>query len=668
VPLHTSFRTLPGILRAVDQVFADPERQAAVLEEDIIHDTARDEAGGTVTIWPWIQEQDPVADGDTWPFEVNKGFQSAPRQVAERMAGEIRRWIESGRPLGPRGRPVRADDILILVQMRGALFREIIRALHREGLPTPGADRLEVTSHIGVLDLMALGDVVLNANDDLQLAALLRSPLFDLSEDDLYAVAAHRGDASLWAALRDSDLLPARSAYSELHAWRSKLDFDRPFEFYAHVLYGEGGLQRFHKRFGNEVDDVFAEFLDLALEHEQSEQPSLQGFLAAMRSRDVSIGRELSERGGGVRVMTVHGAKGLEAPIVILADTTAKPAGSQLRSVVHIDVKDHLFIHASKQDTHVDSTDPYRVAYEEAQKAEYWRKLYVAMTRAEDELYVTGTLTRARKPEDQLKETWYDAIGQTLRPESEVVTDADGHETAIVFPLDRPRFEVPKGADTKTISIAPLELPALPKRRPVEIVRPSTAREPADVEHVLETYAEAAVDAETARKSGIALHALLQHLGKVPRADWDAVALKALAALAPDIEDRHPDLVRKAIAILTREDLAHLFGPNSRAEVPFLANATRNGEKIRLAGRIDRLVVEPGKVRVVDFKSDAAAPAGPEGIPASYRTQLSLYAMVASQLFPGHEVEAAILWTGPESLMNLPSALLPEARAGFTMD
>jgi ATP-dependent helicase/nuclease subunit A len=534
-------------------------------------------------------------------------------------------------------------------------------------LPTPGADRLEVTSHIGVLDLMALGDVILNANDDLQLAALLRSPLFDLSEDDLYVVAANRGEQPLWSALRDSDLLPARAAYSELHAWRSRLDFDRPFEFYAHVLYGEGGLQRFHRRFGNEVDDVFAEFLDLALEHEQSEQPSLQGFLAAMRSRDVSIGRELSERGGGVRVMTVHGAKGLEAPIVILADSTAKPAGSQLRSVVHIDVKDHLFIHASKQDTHVDSTDPYRVAYEAAQKAEYWRKLYVAMTRAEDELYITGTLTRARKPEDQLKETWYDAIEQTLRPESEIVTNADGNETAIVFPLDRPRFEPPKGADVASIAITPLDLPALPKRRSIDIVRPSTAREPADVERVLETAAEAAVDAETARKSGIALHALLQHLGKVPRADWDAVALKALATLAPDIETRHPELATKAISILTRADLTHLFGPNSRAEVPFLAEVRRNGDKVRLAGRIDRLVVEHDRVRVVDFKSDAAAPDSADGIPPSYRTQLSLYAMVASQLFPGKEVEAAILWTSPESFMILPSNLLSEARAGFTM-
>ena len=382
-----------------------------------------------MTLWPPVQEQDPVLETDEWPLEVNKGFQSAPRQVAEKIAGEIKRWITERRPLGPRKRAVKADDVLILVQIRGALFRELIRALHREGLPTPGADRLEVTSHIGILDLMALGDVILNPRDDLQLAALLRSPLFDLSEEDLFALASPRDkDTSLWDALGSSDLMPANTAHSELKGWRDRLDFDRPFEFYAHVLYGGGGLYRFHKRFGNEVDDVFAEFLDLALEHEQSEQPSLQGFLAAMRSRDVSIARQLSEEGGGVRVMTVHGAKGLEAPIVILADAASKPMGSQVRSAVHIDVKNHLFLHASRSDSHTSETESYGEAYKAAQMAEYWRKLYVAMTRAEDELYVTGTLTKMGKIEG----TWYEAIAEALAPEAEIV---DG---TIIYPRDRP--------------------------------------------------------------------------------------------------------------------------------------------------------------------------------------------------------------------------------------
>src|SRR5690606_2254078 len=241
---------------------------------------------------------------------------------------EIKGWIRSKRPLAGRGRPIGPDDVMVLVQSRGAVFQEIIRALRREGLPTPGADRLEVTTHIAVLDLMALCDVLLNPADDLQLAALLRSPLFDVSEDDLYQVAGGR-EGTLWRALRDCAVPACADAYARLRRWRGELDFERPFEFLSQVLYAEGGLKRFHARLGEEVDDVFAELLELALAHEQTEQPSLQGFVAALRRTEVSIKRELAEAGSGVRVMTVHGAKGLEAPIVFLADAASKPQGRQ---------------------------------------------------------------------------------------------------------------------------------------------------------------------------------------------------------------------------------------------------------------------------------------------------------------------------------------------------
>jgi ATP-dependent helicase/nuclease subunit A len=658
VPLHISFRTLPNVLAAVDRVFAAPEKQMAVLESEFIHESARADAGGMVTLWPPVQEQDPVIETGQWPLEVNRGFRSAPRQVAERIAREIKRWIAEHRPLGSRKRAVRADDVLILVQIRGALFRELIRALHREGLPTPGADRLDVTNHIGILDLMALGDVVLNPDDDLQLAGLLRSPLFDLSEDDLFAIAAPRGkDVRLWDALRASGLLPARMAYNELEALRSRLDVDRPFEFYARVLYAGDGLRRFHSRFGNEIDDVFAEFLDLALEHEQSEQPSLQGFLAAMRSRDVEIARELSERGGGVRVMTVHGAKGLEAPIVILADAATKPMGSQLTSVVHIDPVKHLFVHASREDTHVAETDHYRTAYKAAQMAEYWRKLYVGMTRAEDELYVTGTLTKTGKTEG----TWYEAIEQALRPEAEEI---DG---ALIYPRDRPAPAAATGDAGGVASGTPLSLPPLPAHKPVEVVRPSSAYTPADVERVYESAAEAVADADAARRKGIALHALLQHLGRVPETERHAVAAKALGALLPEHPESHEELARRAIGIMTDPRHAEIFGPDSRAEVPFLVTGQRRGTPIRLAGRIDRLVVTPEKVMIVDFKSDANVPLNAASVPAAYLTQLGLYARVATLIFAPRAIEASILWSSPELLMNLPARALMEATEGFTV-
>ncbi len=671
VRLDTSFRTLPGVLDAVDAVFRDEQRRAAVLEELVIaHKPARRDQGGTVTLWPPLREPEEVVDPHNWPTEIPADTRSATRRVAERIAAEIAAWVRQRRPLAARGRAVRPDDVLILVQSRSSLFHEIIRALHRAGLQTPGADRLAVASHIGVLDLLALGDVLLNTADDLQLAALLRSPLLGLSEDELFELAGPRASGqTLWQALRGSAEPRAAAAHARLQAWRRRLDFDRPYEFFARVLYAEGGLRAFHRRFGREVDDVLAEFLELALAHEQTPQPSLQGFLAAMRAREVTIKRELGEQGGGVRVMTVHGAKGLEAPIVILADAASRPDGRRTSRPVYlpVDAPGPLLLHAPSKALHVPESLALRAAEAERQQAEYWRKLYVAMTRAEDELYVTGALTSKAR----LEGTWYEAVADSLAPLAETCTDADGEVTAMLYPRERPP-PVPATAAEGGVSAAapvaaPLQLAPLAPPLAVPVVRPSAAFVPSDMHRALETAAEAAVDAELARRKGLALHALLQHLGRVPPPERHRIAARALPVLLPDVPAEHPALLHKALSILGRPEFAHLFGPDSRAEVPFLAEARRDGSPIRLAGRIDRLVVGPDRVLVVDFKSDAAAPTGPDAVPDAYLVQLGLYALVAGQLFPGRHVAAAILWTSLESLLELPGERVAGSVRSFTV-
>ncbi len=666
VKLHYSFRTLLNVLNAVDRVFERPDLRAGVLEPDFIHDTARADTGGSVTLWPPIREIEDEADPENWPTSAPLvQTQSAARRVAERIAREIRGWIDARRPLGMRGRPVTSDDVLILVQVRSVLFHEIIRALVREGVQTPGADRLAVTTHIGTLDMMALGDVLSNSADSLQLAALLRSPLFDVSEDDLRAVAQPRGDGvSLWAAMRESAIPSIRQAFETLHDWRRRLDFERPFNFYSTILYAEGGLRKMRARFGAEIDDVMAEFLDLALAHEQSSQPSLLGFLAALRTREVIIKRELAEGGSGVRVMTVHGAKGLEAPIVILADAASTEIGRDRRAI-YMGAAPPYFFHASSRDTHADATLEHKDEADAAQKAEYWRKLYVAMTRAEDELYVTGSLTKRGK----LEGSWYEAIEQRLRPDSEIVTDAEGAETALIYPRERPDAVAEPPAPAATDQPSLLLLPGLPTHRLRRIVRPSRAADGVDAERALDTSLERLGDPhdpETARRNGIALHALLQHLTRVEPQHWEAVAAKALPLLLPGSDD-HRSLFVRARSILQNPENAHIFGTLSRGEVPILARGTHKGAAVAIVGRIDRLVVTPGKVLIIDYKSDAAVPTDSLGVPVAYLTQLGLYALVARQLFPGHDVTAAILWTSMESLMILPPDQLRQAVADFTI-
>ncbi|KKB07891.1 double-strand break repair helicase AddA [Devosia chinhatensis] len=669
VPLHTSFRTLGVILEAVDRVTDRPDIRAALLAaEKVAHEAARIQQGGSVTLWPPIQDVRTERDTSQWPREAVEAEQSAARQVALRIARQVRAWIDEGRVLGQRQRPISADDVLILVQKRGAFFQEIIRALRAENLPTPGADRLAVTGHIAVLDLLALIDVLLNPADDLQLAALLRSPLFEVSEDDLFALAHGRAGQSLHAALFASPRPEARAAAAQLARWRDTLETDRPFEFLSAILYAEGGLRRFHARLGMEVDEVLSELLELALAHEQGGQPSLQGFAVDMRRRSVTIKRELAESGGGVRVMTVHGAKGLEAPIVILADAASKPSATMTGKPVYV-LDRHpgpLLVHASAKGQHDAATLPVKESIDSALAEEYWRRLYVAMTRAEDELYVTGTLGAGSSPEALLAGSWYEAIEQALQPDLVPLHDAAGAIAALVYPgLAEPALS--GSAAGAPPAPAPFVPRAVPEPAVVSLVSPSRARTDRGPQPILQSLVEETRDAEGARKDGLALHALLQHLGKVAPRDWDRVAPRALETLLPDRPDRHDGLAARAISILSRPDLSPLFGPTSRAEVPFLVPALQRGAPVRLTGRIDRLVVDDSSVLVVDYKSDAQVPARPEDVPWNYRTQLALYALVAGQLFPGRSVSAAILWTELKSLMNLPEPLLEAARAEFTL-
>ncbi|MHA6689382.1 double-strand break repair helicase AddA [Devosia sp. A449] len=672
VPLRTSFRTLPEILAAVDLVSANPAIQSALLEAEAVHhDTARTMRGGSVTLWPPIQQAGDAPPGSAWPTTPPESEQTAPRQVAARIAREISQWIAERRPLTGRGRAISADDVLILVQSRGSLFQEVIRALRLAGLPTPGADRLKVTGHIAVMDLLALCDVLLNPADDLQLAALLRSPLFDVSEDDLLALAQPRAKGeTLWQALAHCPLPSCAEAHEKLARWRSELDFERPFEFLAQVLYAEGGLKRFHARLGAEVDDVFAEMLALALDHEQDSQPSLQGFVAAMRQRQGTIKRELPEAGGGVRVMTVHGAKGLEAPIVILADATAKPRMQMVGKPIYViaEAPGPLLIHAAATAGHLPETLPLKQGVDDNILAEYWRRLYVGMTRAEDELYVTGALTPGSDAGKQLAGSWYEAIETALRPEAASVVDGEGRESALVYPRQRVQ-PLPAGPDATLAALVdqPLTLAPVPAPPSIVTVTPSMARSHVAPVQALDSLAEQVRDAELARQEGIALHALLQHLGRIAPTLWDDVVPKALEALLPGAAESHARLGAKASSILTRPELASLFGPQSRAEVPFLLDAQRDGAPIRLAGRIDRLVIDDSGVTLVDYKSDASVPGGPGEVPGNYLTQLGLYALVAGQLFPGRSVRAAILWTQLESLMFLPPDLLAAETKGFTM-
>lgn len=405
--LDMSFRSTEAVLRLVDAVCAHPMLTSYLsrMATEIRHHAFRSGQPGKVELWPVIEAgaQEEVAP---WPLPIVRRQASDPAvRVAEQIAEAIQQWCQTKRMLPSRGRPVEPGDIMILVRRRNAFVEAMVRALKQRGIPVAGADRLVLTDHIAVMDLIALGEFLLFPQDDLTLATLLKTPLIGLDEEALFALAHGRGEQSLWDRLaeRQADY---PKAYAYLNDMLSRVDAITPFELYSYVLDIRAGRTAFIARMGDEVNDPFDEFLDLALTYEQTHTASLQGFLHWLKTSPVEIKRDMEQAGNEIRIMTIHGAKGLQAPIVFVPDTTQMPYNKPGEFIW----KDDVFFWPGARANENALCTALRTQQIQEQTEEYYRLLYVALTRAEDELYITGWQGKAKRPEG----CWYNVVAEVI--------------------------------------------------------------------------------------------------------------------------------------------------------------------------------------------------------------------------------------------------------------
>jgi ATP-dependent helicase/nuclease subunit A len=655
VKFQYSFRSAPLILEAVDAVFKNPSAHAGLTEfpEETRHDAVRASAPGLVELWWPVIAPDPSQDIEGWDAPFDESQETSPRiKLARRIARSIRRWIGSAVVGdGDKRRIARAGDILVLVRQRGALFEAVISELKREGVEVAGADRLMLTEHIAVMDLMALVDALLLPDDDLALGCVLKSPLFGLSEEQLFALAWNR-KGSLRAALRArADDLEFAEANAQLDRYAAWARHDAPFAFFARILGPERGRAKFFARLGPEATDALDEFLEHALTYERHEAPTLQGFAAWLRAGETQVKRDMDIDRDEVRVMTVHGAKGLEAPIVVLADTTTPPKGPKEPRLLQLPVEDAppdaapRLVWAGRKADDIPIVATARAAAVRAAEEEYRRLLYVAMTRAADRLVVAGSRGVHKIPDG----CWYELVETALKPEAieEPADDGDG----VVYRW-RKSGEIEIGTPADAAATAHEQPPEwLTRNAPAEaaprVISPSLA------------------DRGGARRAGIGdphalargrvVHRLLQALPALPRERRPEAARKHLAR-AKDLEPaEHDRLLREVFAILDDPRFASLFGETSRAEVPIVGLIPQAG---RVSGQVDRLAVTAAEVLIADYKSDRTVPAGVAEISPNYVRQLALYRAVLRRLYPNHAVRAALVFTAGPALIELPAPLL----------
>ena len=638
--LEYSFRSSPAILQLVDQALGTQFPQA--LGHDIVHRAIKDQLPGRVDLWPMIAKE---KDDEDHPFEdpvdlVRETHESV--RLAQKLALSIRQMIDDGLCIPSRDgtRPVHAGDFLILVQRRSTLFSEIIRACKAIDLPIAGADRLKLGAEMAVKDLAALLSFLATPEDDLSLATLLRSPLVGWTEAELYDLA-HGRPGYLWQALRDqAGRHPQTLNY--LDDLRQQTDFLPPYDLIERALTRHDGRRRLIARLGPEAEDGIDELLNQALAYEQGEVPSLTGFLARLETDDVEVKRQTDNAGKRIRVMTVHGAKGLESEIVILPDTADRKPPE--RNELLVSPAGHPIWKVPADDS------PPAIAALRSQKQaksaeESLRLLYVALTRARCWLIVAGAgIAKADG-------AWHRIVG-TAMADLGAVPLGEGlrHELS--------PWPEPLGRNQPALA-KPAVLPQWAGMWAEATPRRTRPRSPTSLGGAKVMADEGGLSDDTAKTRGAALHLLLQHLPLSTEAQWPVLSRH----LVPD-EALRADVTVEACSVLRDPRFAPLFGPKSLAEVP--VTGTIQGQ--RFLGIVDRMVVGVDDIMVVDFKSNAVVPAGPDQVPSGLLRQLGAYVLLVQQVYPTHTIRPAILWTRAPLLMPLDADIVRDAALHATMD
>jgi ATP-dependent helicase/nuclease subunit A len=661
--LEYSFRSTRTVLEVVDSVFGNPQARKGVVFDvarEVRHLPYRTGQAGLVELWPLVKtsaRENPAP----WqmPLAVDAGDNSASR-LAQKIAATIRGWLDSKEMLVSKNREIRPGDVLILVQSRGAFVELLIRALKGMEVPVAGVDRMTLLDEIAVMDLLALAQFALLPGDDLTLASLLKSPLVGLTEDELYQLCQQR-PSSLWEAVQVKR--PALASW--LQGRMVKAGSVTPYEFFAEALnmpcFNDpvSGRRAFYGRLGPDIQDALDEFLNRCLHYEQSHTPALQKFVDWFSRGEAEIKREQDHAGADqVRIMTVHGAKGLQAPIVFLPDTVKKLHDHNKGRVRFLWPEDESGVPLWSPRAEFDAPiyAEQQQAARERQEQEYRRLLYVALTRAEDRLYICGY----RGVKNPKPDCWYSLVAEAFPASAQKIecgADEDG-EVLFTSRLEHAQEAVPeKEKRRREKSDAVREpLPAwvwrVPENEPSP-PQPLAPSRPDDNEPAMKGPLAEGEDWKFSR--GIIVHQILEVLPQLPEAQWEKVLAHYLARprlqIPPSLQK---SFAREILAVLRHPEFAAIFGEGSRAEVPVVG---LTAQKI-LSGQMDRILVTDKEVLIVDYKTNRPPPRRPEEVPVIYLKQMAAYRAVIHNIYPRHEIKCALLWTDGPLLMPLSDKML----------
>ncbi len=663
VSLSRSFRSTAAILHFVDtnlNIINDKNLGRQIHTPP--HVANRAAVPGEVVLWPAITVDKEELDDSLETFASPPWQLPAERVLAKRIAQQIKAWIEGDEPISIEHRSgrrrVRPGDILILVRKRSDLMAALVSELKTAGVAVAGVDRMMLTKQLAVMDLLACIRFALQPQDDLMLATLLRSPFLGWDEDDLFGLAHARAKGlPLWSALRDAALCNADAKIADaatwIHALLNAADRTPPYEFLMTILETMQGRAALLQRLGMEADDPITMLLDSALEYELDHMPSLQGFLYWLDSSEQHIKRDPDAPLDQVRLMTIHGAKGLQAPVVILADCCGLPLESdKVITLKSANQNERLPIWFARKGNLKGPLEEEAERNRAKQQAENWRLWYVALTRAADRLYITGWTSNRSGSKDET--TWYqvaEASFDTLEGVDNFTSPRWGEAKRFAIGA----FPAPSDtADEIARTGAPFTVPDWVHTPPAQEAVPPRPLYPSMItdEAAMVWPSPSGEQQSQAMLRGKALHKLLEILPALPASERLSVAQHLLPSAT--FADRDA-MVAAVMGLIADPAFADVFSEDALVEVPISA-VLASGQV--LSGRIDRLIMTQSAVLCVDYKSNLTVPASINDVPVAYIRQMAAYTNALSRIYTGLDIHAAIVWTAQPKLMILPPELL----------
>jgi len=636
INLDVSFRSVSAIMDTVNRIFSYPEAKQGVVPstQSVCHIPSRIGEGGKIEIWPLIESQKEDTANIWQPPVERTTAESTSSRLATLIAETIHRQVSKKEILVSQNRPIRYKDYMILVQRRNSFVEELVRACKNLNVSIAGADKIKLSEQIAVQDLISLAKFVLLPDDDLSLAEALKSPLFELTDDDLLHLCWNRGTKSLWQQLKTST---NHSQTTQILQELLRLaDNIRPFEFFNYILTILHGRQKFLSRLGHEADDGLDEFINLTLSFEQEHIPSLQMFIEWIEEDEVEIKRELEQnQSDAVRIMTVHGSKGLQAPIVILPDTTRVKS---IRNEAELLLDNNILFYPFSSDEYEDNCKRIKQMQKKQSLEEYHRLLYVALTRAEERLYICG-YQRGKLSAESWYQLCLDSLSGLCLPQADKQIYEVHQEaplpTPTSIPVSQHTYKKFEWLYSPAPEESPLSKPLAPSKTEDEEELTSS---PLTDNHILYF------------KRGSIIHKLLQFLPTTPLTNRENTALKYIQKQYPEISlSEQQKITSEVISLLSSPDFSHLFGSNSQAEVPVMGEV--DGQII--SGQIDRLVITPELISIVDYKTNRPAAKSLSEVPPSYFKQLRAYKKLIQKIYPHSIVKTYILWTNTAQIMEI---------------